>query len=789
MKKLVSVLLIFLTLYGCNDNNRNNTELIHLIPENSQIVLKIEAPESFRSDLKNNKFIKHLSGTNLYKDVFKPLEILDSLNTDNPVLLCFEPNGEQNDYTIITKYHDSLFNTIAIDSLQIHSKIIDSIYVGSTSKAILDPIESYRSESFDTFFQTAMHTASFSMFINNETSHRLGQAIISEDIGAFSNLMSLDAEITPDQIAFSGISIANDTLPQLIEVFKHTIPQENTIQNIVPMHSEGFLSMTYNDFEVLNHNLANYRKIPIDSTANYELFQTINEVGEIYFNNSSVVVLKSIDAIATREALQEEQNPVSEYRNTVIYEFTRPSFFRSVFYPLINTENISYYIAVDDYFVFASSEGVLQDIISNYQNGTTTANQDAFINNKDLLSDESSLLVVANSSKLEQILALAFNDKDLDLKLGAYKSSAIQFVQDDDFVHVNGIIRRNRSRALQNAITEEFNVALDADIMMLPQFVTNHRTQQKDIVVQDVHNNLYLISNTGKILWKKRLHGPVLGRIEQIDIYRNGRLQLAFATPHRIYIIDRLGRDVSPFPARFNDEITQPLSVFDYDNNKNYRLLVTQGREVLMYDVNARIVRGFTFRSASNAINHQPQHFRIGRKDYILIKTENRLHILDRTGRNRVTPKTAVSYSEEAVYFYNNKFTTTSKAGDMVSIDTRGNTGIQDLNLSDSHHIAATSRTLVTLSDNNLNIRQKHYELDFGNYRAPKIYYLNDKIYITVTDLQTQKVYLFDSQSRLLNNFPVYGNSTMDLANIDSDNRLEFVVKGESNSIIVYKKN
>jgi hypothetical protein len=29
----------------------------------------------------------------------------------------------------------------------------------------------------------------------------------------------------------------------------------------------------------------------------------------------------------------------------------------------------------------------------------------------------------------------------------------------------------------------------------------------------------------------------------------------------------------------------------------------------------------------------------------------------------------------------------------------------------------------------------------------------------------------------------------MDLANMDNDNRLEFVVKGESNSIIVYKKN
>ena len=103
--------------------------------------------------------------------------------------------------------------------------------------------------------------------------------------------------------------------------------------------------------------------------------------------------------------------------------------------------------------------------------------------------------------------------------------------------------------------------------------------------------------------------------------------------------------------------------------------------------------------------------------------------------------------------------------------------------------IDATNKTLATLSDNKLIIRQKSYELDFGNYTAPKIFYINDKIYVTVTDLQTKKVFLFDSQARLQNNFPVYGNSTIDMINIDKDRNLEFVTKGDSNTIIVYQKN
>ena len=122
--------------------------------------------------------------------------------------------------------------------------------------------------------------------------------------------------------------------------------------------------------------------------------------------------------------------------------------------------------------------------------------------------------------------------------------------------------------------------------------MVNHLNKQKEIVVQDIKNNLYLISNSGKILWKKQLEGPVLGTIEQIDIFKNGRLQLLFATPHKVYLIDRNGKDVAPFPGNFNDVITQPLSVFDYDKDKNYRLLVTQGKNILMYDKNLKEVKG-----------------------------------------------------------------------------------------------------------------------------------------------------------------------------------------------------
>jgi hypothetical protein len=60
---------------------------------------------------------------------------------------------------------------------------------------------------------------------------------------------------------------------------------------------------------------------------------------------------------------------------------------------------------------------------------------------------------------------------------------------------------------------------------------------------------------------------------------------------------------------------------------------------------------------------------------------------------------------------------------------------------------------------------------------------------VSVTDTQSHKVYLFDSNGILRPNFPVYGNSQIDFENMDSDNNLEFVVKGEEDSVIIYKVN
>ena len=73
---------------------------------------------------------------------------------------------------------------------------------------------------------------------------------------------------------------------------------------------------------------------------------------------------------------------------------------------------------------------------------------------------------------------------------------------------------------------------LDSTIFFKPSLVENHNTGEKEILVQDKANNLYLIANNGKILWKKKLESPILGEVFQIDFYRNSKFAITSYSIH-----------------------------------------------------------------------------------------------------------------------------------------------------------------------------------------------------------------------------------------------------------------
>lgn len=797
-------------ILGCQGDKKTATDIVSYIPKTSSVIIKTNSLESLKSAVNNNSLLQELSSYSQIQDFNKKLELISFLKPESESFITL--SKDQNDsleISFITKNKTSVFELDSIPNLisekfttknksVLKLNIDNSVFYASTKDSIL--FISNRLKLVEASFEQKELNPELKKLLTISKDNKSASVIINLKQNKFtpltfkdsrlntsqiSNYLLLDGDISQNDIFLSGITKASDSTKSLINIFKNNIPQENKIANVIPFDSDYFLSFTFSDIDIFEEQLLKHKTS--DSLAqDLRPFETTIEAGFVEKDNKRAIILQSIDPTATQENFS--QNSHSVFRSVVIHNWDNSALINELFSPLIPKTTISYYANIEDFFILTEDLEFLETIIANFQNNTTLSETSRFKNLMLNLSDESSLFIYANEKDLNTILNLNFNDnKSLNLK--HYKTSAIQYIYDTDFAHVNAIFKTQKSRARNNTVNEDLNITIDATLLNEPQLLQNYTNNQKDIAIQDVNNNLYLISSQGKIFWKKQLDGKILGKIEQMDMYKNGRLQLVFATEKKVYVLDKNGKDVSPFPLNFNDKITQPLSVFDYDKKRNYRLMVTQGKHILMYDQRGKTVNGFKYKSAKNNITTQPKHFRIGRKDYIVFADGSTMEVLDRVGNRRINVKESIDFSDNEIFLYKNNFTTSNSTGELLEVNLKGTVNHKNLNLSEKHSITTTSKTLVALSDNKLTIKTHTINLDFGDYTPPKIFYINDKIYVTVTDLQAKKVYIFDSQAKPINNFPVYGNSSIEMNDIDNDNSIEVIVKGGDNSIIIYKIN
>ncbi|PCJ98675.1 MAG: ribonuclease HII [Flavobacteriaceae bacterium] len=820
MKIKILLVFTFALMLSCNKKKNISSSLLNFIPQNAAVLIKINNHQTFKSELLNNVVLKEIEKTEIYNSLFNKIKTLDYISPSSEGLLAFIEVGKENfEFVYVTEANTDFFQldniqnvlseTFTYESRSYDKYILDNdsffslkqdnkIIICSSQLLLENFIRTVSTNKIPKTLQKLYEVSNIdkpaTIFINTSNSDPIIASKLLEGskikISNFSDWISLDLNTGQNHIRFNGISISNDSLNHFANLFKNTNPLTHTTAEIAPLNSDAILSYTFDDYNTFSRNQQKY----LDRSATLDtIFNTVEEIGFIYINSKQAIVLKTYGSENVAQFLNSIKKESTDYQGSEIVELHSSGFLNHFFNPIVKSFVANYYSIIDNTFLFSANKETIQTIISNYKNGTTYNKSAVYLTSQEALSSESTIQFISNSEGIEHFLEQDFSKKLVsDIKnsdLSKYTFGA-QLIADNNFYHTSIIAQKIEKQLKNNTTSPLFTVQLDADLATTPQFVTNHRTNRKEIVVQDVDNNLYLVSTEGKVIWKKQLEAKIMGKIEQVDIYKNGRLQLAFTTNNQFLILDRNGKEVEPFNKIYDGGNLNPLAVFDYEGHKNYRFVVTQGSKVYMYNGKGDIVNGFTFTNAATLITHTPKHFRIGKKDYLTFMLEdNSLKILNRVGKDRVTVTDKINFSHNEIYLYKNKFTLTDTKGILHQIDEKGKIGRVNFNLNKYHGIDATSRTLVVMNDNVLTIRGKKVELDLGVYTKPKIFYIYDKIYISVTDIQNQKIYLFDSQAKSIQNFPIYGNSMIDLADINNDKKLELIAKDLDNSVIIYKMN
>lgn len=805
MTKLLTALLVVFTLISCEKTENNSSDLFSFVPENSSYILSLNNVPDFIAQIDSSTFFDkdklqsefNISALKEYTGLLVPSKSLIAFSRKDSATYNYLIIAEAKKDTLVLKKHSNFsiesissveldYKKITIDNNITYSVFVENKIVASSSKTLLfDAINHSHTQDVRTeSFQKAIAGASLdktSIFINHNSvpNKLLGKTI--------SDWSVVDIDLSSNKMNFNGIAVSNTGSENVLDLFQNIQHQKNELQNIVPNSANGFYSFTYKDFKNVDANLKKFKKDSLILNGN-NLFNFTKEAGLIYLKDGLAIALNTTDAQLAQENLPSSDALVTDYRGVSIYSISENTYIKFL-EPLISSEEVTKYAFIGNFLVYSENKETLELIISNYQNNSTYSKQDSFLTLQADLAESSSLLFVSTPN-----LTKDKNYKSFPIKLinplseyfeKDYSFLAIQYVKSDGFSHIHGsIIKASsiESKDIQKTVTISLPESISGEPFL---FSINNKTNA--IVYQDINNVLYAVSNQGKTLWKKQLESKILGELQQIDINKNGSQHLAFATLNNFSVIDAKGKETRGFPLKFNDLITQPLAIFDYDNNRNYRFVITQKNKLLMYDAKGTAVNGFDFKGATSEIIQPPKHIRIKNKDYIVVPEQNgKLQLLSRQGKERIAVKGKIDFSESAWYENSNSFVSLAADGTLLKIDSNGKISKEQVAGSNGLKITANENVLVLFSDNILKINNKEIQMDFGLYTTPSIYKFEGKSYISIVDAQAKKVYLFNEKGELLPNFPTYGVGVSGITGSTKGDSKTALILGEGNEVILY---
>ena len=800
-------LLASLLVYSCNNSENEFTSLYSFLPEDSSVIVNINNLNNTKEILDNNELLPSvLSSTH---EISAQLNLLSKKKSDKNGILSLSSFGKDDiAFTYIRKSNsfdsiqedDILKNTYLkseifieeTDGNEVHKVIIDEYIISSNKDIILENIirDFYSKKSnLDSEFNKILNTTDFDEPFNiftkssNLNSFKKDLSEMSFFPKSNTSWVAYDFKNSLENLYLTGITRISDSINGKISILKNLGSSKTKTDKVIPNSFSTFLTFVINDSERFIFNFKDYLKFNDLSTENLN-FNSLNIVDEISFveDQEKFVILslinkEQIDSYFRLEYFDDNYNikkiDLSEDVNIL---------FRNV------DSEISgeYAVLLGDLLVITKSLSQIKKIINSQNINDNLGSNEKYLSFKEQKSDNYSFLWIGNNNSIDSKI---INDYYINSEVYPYRSFSGRVNKNITLLEFN--LSKAEIKTSDEDVYTEFFATFDQEIISDPKWLKNHLNNEFDIAFQDRDNYLNYLTNKGNLNWKKKLSGKIIGDIEQVDIYKNGRQQMMFRTNEKLYLLDRNGNEVKQLSFPINSNFSNiPISIFDYEKNRNYRFLISVDNKINMYDSNGKIVSGFRPPIFESKIINNPVHIRINGKDYIVVQLEDgTLKILDRRGRDRIIVDNKIQYSGNSIYSYLEQFTTTDKLGNLIKIDTKGNLIKENINLSVENFIDIVDNNIVYLNENRLTIKGINVELPFSKFSKPKIFIDSKTTLVSITDLTNNEIYLYRDNGKLLKGFPIKGSSVIDIKDSDNDGKLEIISAIDNFSIVSYEIN
>jgi hypothetical protein len=493
-----------------------------------------------------------------------------------------------------------------------------------------------------------------------------------------------------------------------------------------------------------------------------------------------------------------------------IYQIPLGKFYEDVIGEGFSGLDSPYVARMNDVIVMGNSFNALRNLIGALDMKRSLASDPSFLEISDQIFDESNFILysaLARSPEIYSHILTEEHAKSLETQVEVLRKFQAFVYQVSHFkgdLYYNNVYLRHNPEYKQET-NSLWELPLKASVSRPPVLLLNHYTNALETFIQDDSNRVYLVANTGKVLWERVLDGPVMGKVHQVDVYRNNKLQMLLNTPSSIYLLDRNGNDVERFPVKLESSASAPVSVADYDNSRDYRFFIgLENGAVNCYDITGQIVKGWGY-AGGTPIATPLEHLRIRKKDYLFaLDRQNRILLLNRRGNPRhQVANPAVGFTRGA---YHVELGASISASSLYYVDSTGaavRLGFDDrldrvpvsAGKPIDYHIASMGEgsivcsildsegwSLYTMDGE----RISKYPLDNADEGTLSAFELNEKSYFGICLPAREELLLLDKNANTLPGFPLFGSVSPAIGDMNRDGYYNLITAGREGYLYAY---
>lgn len=550
-----------------------------------------------------------------------------------------------------------------------------------------------------------------------------------------SGYTSGEIEVQPSELVVKGSLYPDKN--ELLKALLEQKPQEIEPAPLLPASCIAFTCYGFQDYSALvKHHKASKASSTFWSTLQdtvlFDLRSTFyknltSSVCEFEVSGYSAPFVFSLvqDTSITHEQLIFMSDSILESPHKKIYRIKASSDPLCFLEPLSNVE-CRYAFVHDNTLYFSENSESAFYLAQCLVSGTTLdKNEERRIYAQEQFPEEFNLLIYGTpAAQPENIFALYPSAKSIDKKtFQGLKNSCLSLIALDNRFKLRW------QCAIENEAEEGgekllWTIQLDTTCSMNPHEFVNHISSEKELLVQDDANTLYLINSKGRILWKKRIREKIRSRIYKVDMFRNNKYQLLFSSDNYLHLIDRNGNYLETYPLKTPSKISSALCVFDYDGTRDYRLFFAcANKKIYNYTIYGIRNERFHLVKTDAEVTLPIQYVKVGPSDFlIVIDVEGKIYGFSRRGEMRLQLSNRTLLPCKNIYLDASKNLQTTK---LIYLDEKAGT-LHKISLADKKElIPLKNEGLVLCSSFNLVDENRNMDLIFAESDALYAYNLN----------------------------------------------------------------